>query len=117
MATTESVNPWWQRDYAYVHFTFVAARNQPYAGKTVHMLGEVTGNQTGDTSKMEYDAARGVYTKTLFLKQGYYSYTYVTKDIRNPSAKADPSLTDGNYWETENEYSVLFYYRSFSSRH
>lgn len=117
IVTTESVNPWWQTDYAYVHFTFVPAKNQPYAGKTVHLLGEMTGNQTGDTSKMEYDAAKGVYTKTMYLKQGYYSYTYVTKDIRNPSAKADPSLTDGNYWETENEYSVLFYYRSFSSRH
>ena len=77
----------------------------------------MTGSQIGDTSKMMYDAVKGVYTKTLLLKQGYYSYTYVTKDIRNPTAKADPSLTDGNFWETENEYTILFYYRSFSSRH
>ncbi len=115
--TTESVNPWWQTDYAFVHFTFAPANNQPFAGKTVHLLGEMTGNQLGDTSKMEYDALRGVYTKTLFLKQGYYSYTYVTKDNRNPSARSDASLTEGNYWETENIYTVLFYYRSFSSRH
>lgn len=117
IATTESVNPWWQTDYANVHFTFAPANNQPFAGRSVYLLGEVTGNQIGDTSKLMYDAAKGVYTKTLLLKQGYYSYTYVTKDNRDPSAKADPSLTDGNYWETENEYSVLFYYRSFSSRH
>lgn len=115
--TTESVNPWWQTDYANVHFTFAPANNQPFAGKSVYMIGEMTGNQIGDTSKMEYDAARGVYTRTYLLKQGYYSYTYVTKDNRDPSAKADARLTDGNYWETENDYTILFYYRSFSSRH
>ena len=117
IATSESVNPWWQSDYANVHFTFAPANNQPYAGKSVYLLGEITGNQIGDTSRMLYDATKGVYTKTLLLKQGYYSYTYVTKDNKNKNARADASLTDGNYWETENEYSVLFYYRSFSSRH
>lgn len=117
IATTESVNPWWQTDYANVHFTFAPARNQPFAGKSVYLLGEMTGNQIGDTSRMVYDAEKGLYTKALLLKQGYYSYTYVTKDNKNPSAKAEPSLTDGNYWETENQYTILFYYRSFSSRY
>ena len=117
IATSESVNPWWQTDYANVHFTFAPANNQPFAGKSVYLLGEVTGNQIGDTSRMEYNAAKGVYTKTLLLKQGYYSYTYATKDNKNPNAKTDVSLTDGNYWETENEYTILFYYRSFTSRH
>ncbi len=117
IATTESVNPWWQTDYAYVHFTFAPTNNQPFAGKSVYILGELTGNQVGDTSRMIYDAAKGVYTKTLFLKQGYYSYTYVTKDNRNPNARSEASITDGNYWETENEYEIFFYYRSFSSRH
>lgn len=115
--TTESLNPWWQTDYAYVHFTFAPANRQPFAGKSVYLLGSLTGNQVGDTSKMEYDAARGVYTKTLFLKQGYYSYAYVTKSDKHPEEKADPSATEGNYWETENVYTILFYYRSFSSRH
>ena len=117
ISTTESVNPWWQTGYANVHFTFAPANNQPFAGKSVYLIGEMTGNQIGDTSRMEYDAIKGVYTRTYLLKQGYYSYTYVTKDNRDRSAKADAGLTDGNYWETENEYAVLFYYRSFSSRH
>lgn len=115
--TTESLNPWWQTDYAFVHFTFAPANRQPFAGRSVYLLGSFTGNQIGDSSRMEYDAARGVYTKTAFLKQGYYSYTYVTKSDKHPEEKADPSLTEGNYWETENEYTILFYYRSFSSRH
>ncbi len=117
IATTESVNPWWQSDYANVHFTFAPANNQPFAGKGLYLLGEMTGNQIGDTSRMIYDAVKGVYTKSILLKQGYYSYTYVTKNLQNNAARADASLTDGNFWETENEYTILFYYRSFSSRH
>lgn len=117
IATTESLNPWWQTDYAWVHFTFVPANNQPFAGKSVYMVGEMTGNQVGDTSRMIYDAARGVYTKSLYLKQGYYSYLYVTRDDKDRTGKSDPALTEGNYWETENQYTILFYYRSFSSRH
>lgn len=117
IATTESVNPWWQTDYAWVHFTFAPAHHQPYAGKSVYLLGECTGNQVGDTSRMQYDAVSGLYTKSLYLKQGYYSYTYVTREDKDKQARSDPALTEGNYWETENEYTVLFYYRSFGSRH
>jgi len=115
--SSESINPWWQSDYANVHFTFVPNHNQPFAGKNLYLLGEATGNQIGDTSKMLYDAVKGVYTKTLLLKQGYYSYTYVTKDIKNIATRAEATFTDGNYWETENEYTILFYNRPFSARH
>ena len=38
-----------------------------------------------DTAAMTYNAEKGVYEKTLFLKQGYYSYTYVTKDAAGRS--------------------------------
>ena len=117
IGTSEYINPWWQSDYAYVHFMYVPANNQPYAGKSVYLLGELTGNQLGDTSRMSYDALKGVYTKTMLLKQGYYSYVYVTRDDKNRSGKSDPTLTEGNYWETENEYTILFYYRSFGGRY
>jgi hypothetical protein len=117
ISNSEGDNPWWQSDYAKVHFTFSPPNNQPFAGKQLYLIGEVTGNQIGDTSRMEYDAQKGVYTKTLFLKQGYYSYAYATRDVKNPAARSELGMTEGNYWETENEYVILFYYRSFSSRH
>jgi hypothetical protein len=66
---------------------------------------------------MTYNAVKGVYEKTLYLKQGYYSYTYVTKDARNRNAVALTAQTDGDYWETENDYTVLIYYRSLAGRH
>lgn len=117
ISTTESINPWWQGDYAKVDFTLVPSGGKPYVGKDVFLVGEMTGNRASDSSKMEFDTEKAVYKKTLFLKQGYYSYQYLTKDIGDRFAKADPSLTEGNYWETENEYLILFYFRPFSGRH
>lgn len=114
---TESVNPWWQSDYAWVDFSYQPSDLLAMSGKQVHLIGELTGNQTSDSSLMQFDAASGKFVKRLLLKQGYYSYTMALKDLRNPLAPLDVSQTDGNYWETENEYCILFYYRSLSGRH
>ncbi len=114
---SESINPWWQGDYAWVHFSFIPPGKQAIAGKTVHMIGEITGNQISDSSLMHYSTLEGAYTKDLLLKQGYYSYTYSLKDNHDLSAASDVSMTDGNYWETENDYTILVYYRSLSGRH
>lgn len=115
--STEPINPWWQSDYAAVEFRLAPDKGIPFAGKQVFLMGELTGNQLGDTSLMQFDANAGVYTKKLWLKQGYYSYTYATRDIGKNPGKADPALTEGNYWETENTYSILVYYRALGGRH
>ncbi|MDQ6815488.1 MAG: DUF5103 domain-containing protein [Bacteroidota bacterium] len=115
--STEVSNPWWQTDYATVHFTFMPRNNVPYPGKNVFVVGEMNHYNLNDTSAMIYNAAKGVYETTLYLKQGYYSYTYVTKDTRSTTSVASVEETDGNYWETENDYTVLIYYRSLSGRH
>lgn len=115
--STEVSNPWWQTDYATVHFTFVPKGNQPFADKKVFVVGEMNKYNLDDTSAMTYSADKGVYEKTLYLKQGYYSYAYVTKDTRDPNSTAMTQETEGDYWETENDYTVLVYYRSLSGRH
>lgn len=115
VSTTDLINPWWQNDYAKVRFTFVPAGNQPYPDKEVFIAGELTGYKLNADSKMEYNAALGVYQKELILKQGYYSYTYVTKGINDKVPSVEQ--TDGNLWETENDYTILVYYRSLTGRH
>lgn len=115
--SNEVSNPWWQSDYAYVHFTFVPKGNQPFPNKKVFVAGEMNKYNLDDTSAMTYNAEQGVYEKTLHLKQGYYSYTYLTKDAGNRNSPGLTAQTDGDYWETENDYTVLIYYRSLSGRH
>lgn len=116
VSTTEMANPWWQTDYANVHFTYVPQGNQPFAGKSVYIMGEFTNNNISEENKMEYNAEKGIYEKTLLLKQGYYSYCYATKDNK-PNTNCSFSYTEGNYWETENVYTLFVYYRAFGARY
>lgn len=113
----DNPNAFWQGDYAWVHFTFVPPGNQPFAGKGVYLYGEMVNFEQNDNSKMEYNAEKGVYEKVLFLKQGYYNYSYVTLTDRKEEGVV-PSLenTEGNYWGTENSYMVMVYFRPFGAR-
>lgn len=113
----EVSNPWWQTEYATVHFTFVPKGNQPFPDKKVFVAGQMNKYNLNDSSAMTYNADKGVYEKTLYLKQGYYSYIYVAKDANNPNSEALTEQTEGDYWETENDYTVLIYYRSLAGRH
>lgn len=113
---TDANNPWWQGDYGHVHFTYVPSGNQPFMDKDVYIMGEMAGNIANDSTRLTYNATKGVYEKTLFLKQGYYNYQYVTKDKRVKNAPIETAYTEGDYWETQNTYTVLVYYRSLSGR-
>ncbi len=115
-STTDGTNPFYQGDYAYVHFTFVPDSRAAYPNKNVYIAGQMTSYATDETTKMNYNQDSGYYEKTLLLKQGYYTYTYTTRDAGDATAPPDQALTEGNYWETENNYTVLVYYRSFSDR-
>jgi hypothetical protein len=114
---TDGNNPWWQSDYAYVTFTYVPPGNKPYPGKDIFLYGELTNYLPDAASKMEFNEDRGVYQKTLFLKQGYYNYSYVTLDAgKAPGNRFSFDNTEGNFTNTENNYMVLVYYRAFGGR-
>jgi len=114
-AATDVANAWWQGDYANVHFTFVPKNNQPFIGEDVYIGGQFTNYQYNNNTVMKYNAEKGVYELDMLLKQGYYTYNYYTKDKQNASIAS--TLTDGNYWETENDYTILIYFRSINGRH
>jgi hypothetical protein len=113
---TESINPLWQSDYATVHFSFVPPGNTPFADKDVFLFGELSNYDLRDQSKMFYNSDKGIYETSLFLKQGYYDYMYVTIDKKDPKRMAVYDFTEGNLWETENEYTILVYYRELAGR-
>lgn len=113
----DNSNALWQSDYAWVHFTFVPPGNRAYEGKSVYLFGELTNYLQDDNSKMIFNEEKGVYEKALYLKQGYYNYSYVTlTDKKQPGVQALYENTEGNYWGTENSYMVLVYFRNFGAR-
>jgi hypothetical protein len=113
----DGFNPLWQSDYAYVHFTFVPPANKAYPGKDIYLLGEMTNYATDNSSKMIFNEEKGVYEKTLFLKQGYYNYSYITLDAgKPPGNRFSFENTEGNFTNTENNYTILVYFRPFGAR-
>lgn len=114
---TDGNNPFWQSDYAYVHFTYVPPAGRAYPGKDVFLYGELTNYLPDESSRLEFNAERGVYEKTLLLKQGYYNYSYITRDAGKPMTnRFSFENTEGNFTNTENNYTILIYFRSFGQR-
>ena len=111
--TYETINPYWQGDYATVHFTFVTPSQTAYADKELYLTGQLTDYQLNNSSKMIFNTDKGIYEGTQFLKQGYYNYGYTLVDKNDPSIRTD---LEGNYWETENTYTILVYYKSFTDQ-
>lgn len=111
--TYESINPYWQGDFANVHFSLAPPHGQPFADKDIYLAGQLTNYEFNDKTKMAFNAEKGVYECMSFLKQGYYNYTYIAVDKNNPANRRD---LEGDYWETENSYTILMYYKSFTDR-
>lgn len=111
--TTQNINPYWQGDYAMVNFAFMPPGNSAYINKDVYLFGQLTNYNITDSLKMQFNAEKGIYETHLFLKQGYYSYTYMGVDKNNTASYSE---VDGNYYETENTYTILVYFRDFAGR-
>ena len=63
------------------------------------------------TYTMTYDAARGMYTTRILQKQGYYSYQYLWQQ---PDGALQFAPSEGSYYQTENRYQTLVYYRGIN---
>ena len=111
---SESVNYLWQADYANVHFSFVPSGNQPLINKEVYLFGELTNYGADNTSKMSFNVANGGYETKLLLKQVYDNYCYGT--LAQSDSSPSFEFTEGNFWDTENSYTILVYYRGIGGR-
>jgi hypothetical protein len=111
----ESINPFWQGDYAKVHFSYFPPANRALEGNDLYLFGEFTNYAMDTSGRMIFNKDRGAYEKTFYLKQGFYNYSYVAKSLDGKNL-LDFTQTEGNYFGTENSYTVLVYFRPFGAR-
>ena len=97
-------------DYVQVHFQLMCP--QPVSGE-VYVNGVWTNDRFLEQYRMEYDYGSSSYQLTLPLKMGYYSYQYVMLDA---DGFAQVMPTEGSFFQTENEYYALVYYRQQGGR-
>lgn len=108
---TQGLNPYWQSDYADVYFSMAGENVDP--NKNIYLFGQLTNYSLNDSLKLQFDPAKNVYQTRLLLKQGYYSYGYIQTD---KGSKTNYKDVDGSYYETENSYTILVYFKDFASR-
>lgn len=96
-------------DYAQVHFTLVAPRQQG----DVFLNGDWTYDSFLPKYKMEYDETDKAYKASLLMKQGYYSYQYLVLDTEGFTK---PVSSEGSFFQTANSYQVLVYFRGTTDR-
>jgi hypothetical protein len=113
-STIEPVNPYWQGDYATVWFRYLPSIKQPFKEQDVYLYGELTNYELTEAHKLNYNPETGFYENKQMLKQGFYDYIYILKNKKTGTIASD--LTEGNWFETENNYTILVYYRPLGGR-
>ena len=63
---------------------------------------------------MIFNPDSGTYEKDIKLKQGFYNYKYV---LVNTQGELEEGVISGDFYETENNYKVLVYYRDLGARY
>lgn len=102
-----------EADYVEVHF-FLPYPEAESKGN-FYIMGRLTDWRMNQNSKMRYNEKRFGYEASLYLKQGYYNYTYVLS--QDGEKGGDQSIVEGNHFDTENEYDILVYHRQFGTYH
>ncbi|MBK7428063.1 MAG: DUF5103 domain-containing protein [Saprospiraceae bacterium] len=100
-----------QSEYVLVHFTLAVPEMQ---SGDVYVCGRLTDWQLRAPFKMAYDEKSKSYKVSVMLKQGYYDYYYVHSE---DGKTFDYTPLEGNWSETDNEYTLLAYWRPFGSRY
>ncbi|MFK8100948.1 MAG: DUF5103 domain-containing protein, partial [Saprospiraceae bacterium] len=99
----------------YVDVYFVLEKPLPLENASVYVIGGFTDWQAKAAYKLEYNAERNAYYTHALLKQGFYNYVYGV--LPDGGKQLDIEQLEGNWYETENEYTILVYYRPFGSRY
>lgn len=102
-----------EADYAWVFFSLSAPA---YYGKNdIYVTGMFNNYALTPEYKMEYNKDKGIYEKALMVKQGFVNYQYT---IADKNGKIDhQNAIDGNFYQTENNYSAIVYYRENGQRY
>lgn len=101
-----------EADYAWVHFSL--QMEELFDNESVHVYGNFNNYALDDSTKMNFDESSQTYNVALLLKQGFYNYKYVIVDNKGV---LNEGAISGNFYQTENDYKVLVYYRDLGARY
>ncbi len=103
-----------EADYSWIYFSLSAPLFRSSDG-AIYVTGMFNNYALTPENKMEYNAEKGIYEKAILIKQGFTNFEY---SAVKPNGTIDlENAIDGNFYQTENEYTVLVYYRENTDRY
>ncbi len=100
-------------DYTNVHFSLKT--DIEYHDKDIYVYGSFNDWRLEEDNKLTYNKDYEVYETSILLKQGYYDYKYIVVDKKTNEFK--PDEISGSFYQTENNYTIIVYYKSMDSRY
>ena len=101
-----------EADYAYIYFTL---NSEYYSYADLYLLGEFSEWKIQEDFKLKYNTKKKQYQGNVYLKQGYYNYTYAL--FEKGSNRLDITTTEGTHYQTRNDYYIYVYLRNTSDRY
>lgn len=101
-----------EADYSWVYFALDAPE---FLEGNIYISGMFNNYALTDDYKMELNKKTGLYEKALLIKQGFTNYQYI---LTNKKGAIDfENAIDGNYFQTENNYTAIVYYKGNNDRY
>lgn len=113
LRTIDSEETATEGDYTLVHFSLKT--DIQYHDKDIYVYGAYNDWRLEEDNKLTFNKSYDVYETNLLLKQGYYDYKFVTVDKNTNEFM--PDAISGSFYQTENNYSIIVYYKSMESRY
>ena len=102
-----------EADYAWVYFSLSAPAFR--INKDIYITGMFNNYSLSPEYKMDYNNDKGVFEKAIMIKQGFTNFQYT---VANKNGVIDfENAIDGNFYQTENEYTILVYYKEATDRY
>jgi hypothetical protein len=102
-----------EADYTWVYFSLSAPAFR--LNKNIYITGMFNNYALTPEYQMDYNTEKGIYEKAILIKQGFTNFQYSVAD--NKGIIDSENAIDGNFYQTENEYTVLVYYRENNDRY
>ena len=102
-----------EADYTWVAFSLSAPAY--FGKKDIYVSGMFNNYSLTPEFKMDYNADKALYEKSILIKQGFTNFCYT---IADKNGRIDEkNAVDGNFYQTENNYFVVVYYRANNERY
>lgn len=108
--TVNTENPKVEADYTKVHFIYKT--NKENENANFYVYGAFNNWEFNEENKLKH-TTQDYYETDILLKQGFYNYNYVSLNENN----AIDNTIEGTHFQTENNYTVLVYFKEFGSKY